>query len=1068
MNISPLLQVQGEHYSDAIALSPTPLAAILQLLKAAAGDTNHAGDFSQVWKIRSFELGDELQNTKSSDILSLVCQGRVRLLGYDTCCGREVSTQLLLPGETFGGDKLFFPSTFDYRAIAASPVRIAFVEIPDLQVWLQQIPTLQSYLQQAVQTRQGLIFFKTMTELRSSSSYTLQKILPHLMKMAIKAGESLQEINPASQGRFWLMDGCVCTASTEAPSPQIGESWGYPDATPDAWSAETDLVVYQLPAEYWESTKSLVLPSPHLTNSRDLEERANNRHHPSPIEEKANNRHHPSTIEERANNRHHPSTIEERVNNLHHPSHIQERANNPHNPSPIEERANNRFLLPNGSYPFIRQQSSDDCGVACLAMVCMYWDKRISLNRLRNLARTNRMGTTLPGLVDAAKHLGYETEGVKASLNSLELQNNPWIAHWQGIHYVVVWKINSDRNQQETKHLTMTISDPALGKRTITHDEFVANWTGYALLLTPTERLRKIESEKISLTRIWQILWHYRNLLAQITLASVVLQIFGLIIPVIAWIVIDRVLTVPTPLTVNLFAFGFLLFGAWRLLVRAVRQYLLDYLSNHLDMNLVGNFIRHTLELPLQFFASRQVGDIITRVEENRKIQSFLTRRAVVISLDALMALACFGLIAYYNLQLALLAMGLTIPVACFSLSTNPTRERVSRDIAQQTAVQNTAVVEMMAGITTIKASAAEQWMRSHWEERFANAIKARFQGQRLANNLQLASSTIAHLGTTVLLWCAATLVMEEQLTIGQFVAFNMLVSSISQPVLALFELRSQYQEVLVSMERLNDVLEAEPETNPSLTLEILPKIRGEVHFENVTFSYHPEESDALQNLSFRIQPGQTIGIVGASGSGKTTLVNLLAGLYRPNSGRILIDGRDISEVTPQSLRSQLGIVPQESFMFSGTILENITLFNSELSLEDAIASAKLAAVHKFIHSLPLGYHTQIGEKAKILSGGQRQGIVLARALIRNPPILVLDQATNSLDRETENQVQQNLSHLRREQTTFIVTHKLNLLQHCDRILVLNRGIVVEKGTHQDLISNNKLYSHLIQQYTQK
>jgi HlyB family type I secretion system ABC transporter len=1028
MNISPLLQVQGEHYSDAIALSPTPLAAILQLLKAVAGDTNHAGDFSQVWKIRSFELGDELQTTKSSDILFLVCQGRVRLLGYDTRCGREVSTQLLLPGETFGGDKLFFPSTFDYRAIAASPVRIAFVEIPDLQVWLQQIPTLQSYLQQTAQTRQGLIFFKTMTELRSSSSYALQKILPHLTKMAIKAGESLQEINPASQGRFWLMDGCVCTASTEAPSPQIGESWGYPDVTPDVWSAETDLVVYQLPAEYWESTKSLVSPSPHLKN------RVNSQYNSQLVPtDESGSLYHQGII---------GHDLEDGANNL-------------QNPSFIEERANNLLPLPNGSYPFIHQQSSSDCGVACLAMVCMYWGKRISLNRLRNLARTNRMGTTLPGLVDAAKHLGYETEGVKASLDSLELQNNPWIAHWQGIHYVVVWKINRD---------VLTISDPAVGKRTITHDEFAANWTGYALLLTPTERLQQIKSEKISLVMVWQILWQYRNLLAQITLASVVLQIFGLIIPIIAWIVIDRVLTAPTAPTLNLFAFGFLLFGVWRLLVRAVRQYLLDYLSNHLDMNLVGNFIRHTLELPLQFFALRQVGDITTRVEENRKIQSFLTRCAVVVFLDALMAFACFGLIAYYNLQLALLAIGLTITVAIFSLSTNPSREKVSRDIIQKTAVQNTAIVEMMAGIATIKASAAEQWMRSHWEQRFANVIKARFQGQRLANNLQLVSSTIAHLGTTVLLWYAATLVMEKQLSIGQFVALNMLVSTISQPILALFELRSPYQEVLVSMERLNDVLEAEPETNPSLTLEVLPKILGEVHFENVTFSYHPEANDALQNLSFRIQPGQTVGIIGASGSGKTTLVNLLAGLYRPNSGRILIDGRDISQVTTQSLRSQLGIVPQESFIFSGTILENITLFNPEFTLEDAIASAKLAAIHQFIHNLPLGYHTQIGEKARILSGRQRQGITLARALIRNPPILLLDQATTeylpSLDLETEN-------HIIRKQTTFIITHQLNLLQNCDRILVLNRGITVEQGTHQQLISNNKLYSHLIQQHPQ-
>jgi HlyB family type I secretion system ABC transporter len=1041
MNISPLLQVQGEHYSD-IALSPTPLAAILQLLKAAAGDTDLASDLSQVWKLRKFELGDELICTNSSDIICLVCQGRVRLLGYNCSIGREVSTRLLAPGETFGGDKLFFCGAYPYRAIAATKGSIAFVEISDLQVWLEQIPALQSYLQQTVQTRQGLIFFKTMTELHSETSHGLQQILPHLIKTEIKAGESLQKNNPA-QGRFWLMHGSVCTASTEAPVPQIGESWEYPNAAADAWSAETDLVLYQLPGKYWEITKSLILPS---IEKEKVKEKAQEKEKET---EKAN-----SPTRQRIAPKLPPippktQTIPKgRVNQAMPPE------------SPFSSFATR-------SYPFIRQQSYSDCGVACLAMVCMYWGKRISLNTLRKLTRTNRMGTTLPGLIDAGKHLGYETTGVQASLNALELQTNPWIAHWQGIHYVVVWKIWSDVYQQDTKHLHMTISDPAVGKRTITLDEFTANWTGYALLLTPTERLQQIKSEKISFTSVWQTFWHYRHLLAQITLASVVLQVFGLIIPVIAWIVIDRVLTAPTALTVNIFAFGFLLFGAWRLLVRSVRQYLLDYLSNHLDMNLVGNFIRHTLELPLQFFASRQVGDIITRVEENRKIQSFLTRRAVVVSLDALMAIACFGLIAYYNLPLALLAIGLTIPVAFFSLSTNPTRERVSREIAQLTAAQNTAVVEMMAGIATVKASAAERWVRSHWEERFANAIKVRFQGQRLANNLQLISSTIAHLGTTVLLWCAATLVMQEQLSVGQFVAFNMLVSSISHPVLALFELRSQYQEVLISMERLNDVLETEPETNPQQTLEILPEIHGEVHFDNVTFSYHPEEGEALQNISFRIQAGQTIGIVGASGSGKTTLVNLLGGLYRPISGRILIDGRDIANVSPQSLRNQLAIVPQESFLFSGTILENITLFNPEFSLKDAIASAKLAVAHNFIHSLPLGYGTQIGEKARMLSEEQRQRIALARALIRNPSILILDEATYSLDIETENQIQQNLSHLRREQTTFIVTHKLNLLQHCDQIIVLNRGITFAQGTHQDLITNNKLYSHLIQQYTQ-
>ncbi|BAZ37344.1 peptidase [Calothrix sp. NIES-4101] len=1050
MNFSPLLQVQGEHQFSEIELSLTPLAAIHQLLKAAAGDTNLASDLSQVGKTRKFELGDDLtqnhdsNNTNGNDvtdndtnILSVVCQGRVRLLGYNMRLGREVSTQLLSPGESFGGDKLFDSSAVSYRAIAASKGSMIEVGLSDLQSWLQQIPNLQSDFEQIVEFRQGLIFFKTMTELHLYSSQKLQNILPHLLKIEIKAGESLQKFALGNQGRFWLKHGSVCTSSTEATVPQIGESWGYPLAIPPAWSVETDLVVYYLPAEHCQLVpsfpKRIERDVPRTTASDKKRDRGFD---PCMVAPSGGEGCRDAETQE-------PKSRETEV----------PRGDDTETSVPSGDAE--RLQLPTARrYHFIRQQSSSDCGATCLAMVCLYWGKRISLNTLRNLARTNRTGATLPALVDAAIALGYEAAGVRASLSILESQTHPWIAHWQGIHYVVVWQIRNDR---------IIISDPAIGKRILHRDEFIANWTGYALRLTPTARLQQIKNEKISLQTVWQTFWHYRRLLAQITLASVILQIFWLIMPLIAWIVIDQVITAQNYLKLNLFAFGFLLFGVWRLLVRAVRQYLLDYLSNHLDMNLLGSFIRHTLELPLQFFTSRQVGDIITRVEENRKIQSFLTRRAVIVSLDALMAIACFGAIACYNLQLALLTIGLTIPVALFSLTTNPAREGISREIAQQTAAQNTAIVEMITGITTVKAAAAERWVRWHWEELFANAIKAKFQGQRLANNLQLVSNTINHLGTTVLLWCAAMLVMQEQLSVGQFVAFNMLASSISNPVLALLELRSEYQEAIVSMERLNDVLETPPESNLQQQLEVLPKIRGEVQFENVTFGYGSDKRDTLQNISFRVQAGQTIGIVGASGAGKTTLVNLLAGLYQPTSGKICIDGCDIAEVSPQSLRAQLGIVPQESFLFSGTIWENITLFNSEFSLENAIASAKLAAADNFIQSLPLGYSTPIGARGRMLSGGQKQQIAIARALIRHPPILIFDEATSSLDVDTENQIQQNLSRL--TPTTFIVTHRANLLQDCDRIFLLDRGIILAQDTHAALIAKNKLYSHLIQQH---
>jgi HlyB family type I secretion system ABC transporter len=1009
MNSFPLLRVQGEHNYINNAFSPTPFMTILHLLRLVALDTNLAWEFSQAWTVREFQLGDELigyvaDETSNSGNVSLVCRGKVRLLGFDATLGREVSLQLLSTGEIFGADNLFYPSMFSYRASASCAGTVAQITVSDLREWLQRLPNLELYLRQAVEAREKLIFLKTVTQLRLQTSQVLQNLLPYFLKIEIKAGTSLQEVTPASKGRFWLMQGSIGNANTNMPVTQIGYSWGYPDMTQLIEIAETDLVVCHLPKENCELINTQV----------DVVDISINTINPVSTDTNTGTKLSISTTP----------------------------------PFPIPY-----FPLPPSHYPFIQQQSSSDCGATCLAMVCMYWGKRISINTLRNLAQTDQMGASLPKLVDTAENLGYDAVGVRTTLSMLEWQTNPWIAHWRGVHYVVVWRVQDE---------LVVISDPAIGKQTLSRDEFESNWTGYALTLTPTERLQTVKSEKISLGKVWGNFWYYRRLLAQILLASVVLQVFGLVTPVIASVVIDKVMPFKGFVTLNILALGFLLFGIWRILVRAVRQYLLDYFSNHMDMTLVSSFIRYTLQLPLQFFASRQVGDIVSRIEENRKIQVFLTRRLVSVTLDAVFALLGWGLIAYYNLQLTLVVLGLTIPAALLTLNTSPSLKRVSRSTAQQTASQNAAIFEMISQIATVKIAACEQWMRSRWEERFAKMIQMRFQGQRLTNNLQLINSLINHLGSTFVLWYGSILVMQEQLTLGKFVALNMLIASVINPILGLVELRNEYQEVLVSVERLNDVLEAEPEAIQSL--QVLPGVRGEVRFENVTFKYHPDEHNALQNIDFSVQPGQIIGIVGASSAGKTTLVNLLAGLYRPQQGKILIDGCDIAGVLPESLRSQLGIVPQDTFLFAGTILENITLFNPHLTIEDALKVAKIANIHSFIESLPHGYNTQVGMHSRMLSDGQKQQIVLARALIRNPRILILDEAINSLDAQTEANLQQNLIHNGLNCTTFLITHRLTTLHHADHILVLDRGIIAEQGNHRELIAINGLYSHLMQQ----
>jgi ATP-binding cassette subfamily B protein len=307
--------------------------------------------------------------------------------------------------------------------------------------------------------------------------------------------------------------------------------------------------------------------------------------------------------------------------------------------------------------------------------------------------------------------------------------------------------------------------------------------------------------------------------------------------------------------------------------------------------------------------------------------------------------------------------------------------------------------------------------------------------------------------------------VIKDQLSIGQFVAFNMMIGNVINPVLSVVNLWDELQEVLISVERLNDVFSSPTEETPGQPMLILPQVRGEVRLENVTFKYNPDaERNTLQNISFNATVGQTVAIVGRSGSGKSTLVSLLQGLYHPTSGRILIDGHDVRHISPQSLRIQLGVVPQECFLFSGTILENITLYRSNFTLEQVTEVAKLAEAHAFIQDMPLGYNTQVGERGTSLSGGQRQRIAIARALLGDPRILVLDEATSSLDTESERRFQQNLQRICRDRTTFIIAHRLSTVRHADCILVLDRGILAEVGTHEQLMALEGIYYHLAQQ----
>ncbi|MEO1802625.1 MAG: peptidase domain-containing ABC transporter, partial [Cyanobacteria bacterium J06629_2] len=423
------------------------------------------------------------------------------------------------------------------------------------------------------------------------------------------------------------------------------------------------------------------------------------------------------------------------------------------------------------------------------------------------------------------------------------------------------------------------------------------------------------------------------------------------------------------------------------------------------------------------------------------------------------------ALMLYYNWQLTVLILLLIPPIVILTLAATPLLRKVSRQRFNATADQNSSLVEMMTGISTVKAVTAEQDLRWRWEDLLTRQLNVQFKGQKLAINLGLLSGLINSIGGGMLLWYGATLVIQGNLTIGQYVAFNMMKGHIISPVMVLVGLWDELQEVLISVERLNDVFDSKPEESAQEPKLVLPKLKGDLVLDNVTFRYDDhEEINILQNISLEITAGQTVAIVGRSGSGKSTLVKLIQGLYYPTSGQILVDGHNLKHVSLKSLRSQMGVVPQNCFLFSGTILDNITLYRPEYTLEQAIATAKLAEAHAFIQAMPLGYNTKVGERGESLSGGQRQRIAIARAFLGDPAILILDEATSSLDTESERRFQDNLLRRANQQTTLIIAHRLSTVREADSIIVLDRGIIVEQGNHQELIAQQGLYYQLAQQ----
>lgn len=942
--------------------------------------------------------------------LYIVLAGKVRLVDQ-----RDRLLTSLEAGAGFGELALFPGESFQpYGARASLNLQIAYLPLARLQVSIHQYPALKAELHRQAVIKDLLILCRQAPLLQEATPEQLMSMLPHLHSRLLTVGSL--PCDCCQDQRLWLVRRGELRHTSGERLLKGSLHLLEPTAQSSSWQVQAPTELYTLDASAWAAAQLS-----HSALQENTPEAASQ-----------------ATVQTAVEIPH--ST---KVNRAYFPG-----------PTVVLGHGWQRLIR---RYPFHAQQSASDCGAACLVMIGRYWGKQLSLNRLRDIANVDRNGASLRGLAAAAEGVGFATRPVKASLNKLAEQTLPAIAHWEGNHYVVVYHISRDR---------VVIADPAIGQRTLSSKAFNAGWTGYALLLQPTALLKDAQEAHHSLWQFFELVKPHWLVLLEVLGASILIQLLGLITPLLTQLLLDRVVVQRSSLTLVAVGLGLLIFGLLRVATTGLRQYLLDHTANRVDLALIVGFIRHTFRLPLQFFESRYVGDIISRVQENRKIQRFLTGEALAIGLDLLTVFVYVGLMLWYSWKMALLTLVIVPPFVLLALIATPFLQRISREIFAAFAQENSYLIEALTGVRTVKSMAIEQTVRWRWEELFSKSVKTTFSGQIIGNSLQIFSASIEAVATAALLWFGAWLVIRNELTIGQLVAFNMLLGHVITPFQRLIVLWNELQEVIIAIERIDDVIDTEPEEDlEHQARQLLPSLRGHIRFQQVTFRYHPEsEANVLENLSFEILPGQTVALVGRSGSGKTTIGKLILGLYPPTEGQITIDGYDVTSLSLQSLRQQIGVVDQDTFLFGSTIRENIAIGYPGANLEAVQEAAHLAGADGFIKTLPMGYETQIGEGGGLLSGGQRQRLAIARALLGKPRLLILDEATSSLDAESERVIQTNLNRILDGQTTLVIAHRLSTVRHADQILVLDRGVLVERGTHDQLMAQRGHYFYLNQQ----
>ncbi|MFN6469695.1 MAG: peptidase domain-containing ABC transporter [Nostoc sp. SerVER01] len=714
-------------------------------------------------------------------------------------------------------------------------------------------------------------------------------------------------------------------------------------------------------------------------------------------------------------------------------------------------------------YPFFGGKGELNSTFACFQMLAKHLEmpfRREVIRRILNEQIKRQGNISFPAIAYLSELIGLKAQLVELPVASVSRIPTPALIRYAD-NFAVLYA--SDAN-------TMVVGVPSQGIVRCKPAQFVEQLdtdpTNFppqvrVLLLTAT---KETPQERFGLRWFIPYLSRYRRVLIEVFIASFFVQLAALANPLVVQLIIDKVITQNSIGTLHILGVLLLVVGLFEAVLTTLRTYLFVDTTNRIDMGLGSQIIDHLLRLPLRYFEKRPVGELSTRINELENIRQFLTGTALTVGLDALFSLVYIGVMLIYSWQLTLVGLS-TIPVfVIITLIASPTISRQLRGKAERNSETQSYLVEVMSGIQTVKAQNIELRSRFSWQERYARYVAAGFKTVVTSTLANSTSNFLNKLSSLLVLWVGAYLVLQQELTLGELIAFRIISGYVTSPILRLAQLWQSFQETALSIERLSDIVDTPEEAETDRYNIPLPAITGEVKYENVSFRFGTSGPLQLSNVNLEFPPGKFVGIVGQSGSGKSTMMKLLLRLYETESGRILIDGYDIAKVELYSLRRQVGVVPQETLLFDGSVQENIALTNPDATTEEIIQAAQVACAHEFIMNLPNGYNTRVGERGSALSGGQRQRIAIARSVLQRPKLLVLDEATSALDYPTERQICLNLARTFKGSTVFFITHRLNTVSNADIIVVMDNSRVIEQGSHQELMATKGHYYYLYHQ----